>query len=78
VHYQHENNGCWQVKPGVCISLIAMESTEGNKNVIKTGIVSSRVFRGFRGHKFHHYQIETVLEILACFTIINQRLSGKN
>jgi hypothetical protein len=37
VHYQLENNGCWQVKPGVCISLIATESTEGNKNVIKSG-----------------------------------------
>jgi hypothetical protein len=58
VHYQFENNGCWQVKPGVSIALIATESTEGHRKVIKTGIVS---FRGFRGHNIHHYQIETVL-----------------
>jgi hypothetical protein len=44
VHFQLENNSCWQVKPGISISLIATESTEGNKDVIKTDIVSFRVF----------------------------------
>jgi len=34
----------WQVRPGASISLIATESTQGNKNVIKTGMVSFRVF----------------------------------
>jgi hypothetical protein len=44
VHYQLENNGCWQGKPGVGISLIATESTEGHGKIIKMGIVSFRVF----------------------------------
>jgi len=44
VHYQLENNGCRRVKPGVRISLIATESTEGNKNDIQMSIVSFRVF----------------------------------
>jgi hypothetical protein len=61
VHYQLENNGCWQVKPGVGISLIATESTEGHEKVIKKGLFLSVFFRGFCGHNIPHYQIETVL-----------------